>query len=105
MNGAACQAVICNEACPDGATVLSTLPKRVPLTAPSRRALSEAPPSHIEEPHPALLFQAVGWSKQKEVQPDVEGTNLGADAFFNNTRNFHSLDPNVSEECGLSSSL
>jgi hypothetical protein len=63
------------------------------------------PPSHIEEPHPALLFQAVGWSKQKEVQPDVEGTNLGADAFFNNTRNFHSLDPNVSEECGLSSSL
>jgi hypothetical protein len=79
--------------------------KRVPLTAPSRRALSEAPPSHIEEPHPALLFQAVGWSKQKEVQPDVEGTNLGADAFFNNTRNFHSLGPNVSEECGLSSSL
>jgi hypothetical protein len=61
--------------------------------------------SHIEEQHPALLLQAVGWSKQKEVRPVVEGTNLGTDAFFNNTRNFHSLDPNVSEECGLSSSL
>jgi hypothetical protein len=63
------------------------------------------PLSHIEEQHPALLLQAVGWSKQKEVRPVVEGTNLGTDAFFNNTRNFHSLDPNVSEECGLSSSL